>query len=53
MRSRKIQWKTLDDKKPGFGDVKIDKSQDFDAIKLELQRIRTFEVTLNEAVSFL
>ena len=45
MRQRKIQWKTMDDKLPGFGEVKIDKSQDFAAIKLELQRIRTFEIT--------
>jgi hypothetical protein len=53
MRQRKIQWKTMDDNKPNFGEVKIDKSQDFGAIKLELQRIRTFEITLKETEAFL
>lgn len=35
MWDRKIQWKTMDDDKPGFKDVKMDKSQDWSAIKLE------------------
>jgi hypothetical protein len=53
MRQRKIQWKTMDDNKTGFAEVKINKSQDFAAIKLELQRIRTFEITSKGAEAFL
>ena len=53
MWDRKIQWKTMDDNKPGFKKVKTDKSQDWNAIKLENQRIRTFVISSNEAESFL
>lgn len=49
MWDRKIQWKTMDDNKPGFKDIKTDKSHDFGDVKLENQRIRTFVVSLSEA----
>ena len=45
MWNRKIQWKTKDDNKPGFKKVMTDKGQDWNAIKLENQRIRTFIVS--------
>jgi hypothetical protein len=44
MWDRKIQWRTKDDQRPGFKKVMTDKSQDWDNIKLEKQRIRTFFV---------
>jgi len=43
MLKRKIQWKTMD--KPRG--PKLDRGQDITAIKLELQRIRVFDVTVN------
>ena len=52
MWDRKIQWKTVDDNKPGFKDVKMDRSQDFNAIKLENQRIRTFVVIQKKAMKY-
>ena len=53
MWDRKIQWKTMDDNKPGFKDVKTDKSQDWNAVKLENQRIRTFVVSPKQTETFL
>jgi len=53
MWDRKIQWKTMDDNMPGFKDNKTDKSQDWTAVKLEKQRIRTFVVSLSESEMFL
>jgi len=43
----------MDDNKPGFKEAKTDKSQDWTAVKLEKQRIRTFVISLSEAEMFL
>ena len=53
MWDRKILWRTKDDDKPGFKRVKIDKSQDWNSIKLEKQRIRTFIVSPKKDEMFL
>ena len=54
MWDRKIQWQTMDDDiKRG---PKINKEKDFKNVKLELQRIRVFDVSIKatqEIESFL
>ena len=52
MWARKIQWQTMDEPRG----PKLDMGIDFKAVKLELQRIRVFDVAIKtngEAVSFL
>lgn len=51
MRSRKVQWKTRDD--DHLNKVELSYSDDFDAVKLELQRIRTFKVVVGDTEAFL
>ena len=50
MWDRKIQWKTMDEPRG----PKLDLGKNFKAVKLELQRIRVFDVTIQtEATAFL
>jgi len=51
MKARKVQWKTRDD--DHLNKIELSYGDDYDAVQLELQRIRTFKVVVGDTDAFL